>query len=58
LRAKGVKLSGGTIVDATLIEAPSSTQNRERSRDPEMRSAKKGNQWHFGRKTLTQVVTL
>jgi IS5 family transposase len=50
LQAQGVKLSGGTIVDATLIEAPSSTQNREKARDPEMHSTKKGNQWYFGRK--------
>jgi IS5 family transposase len=50
LAANGVKLSGGTIVDATLIEAPSSTKNRERARDPEMHSTKKGNQWYFGMK--------
>jgi IS5 family transposase len=50
LAANGVKRSGGTIVDATLIEAPSSTKNRERTRDPEMRSTKKGKQWHFGMK--------
>lgn len=50
LQAAGWRLSGGTIVDATLIAAPSSTKNRERARDPEMRSTKKGNQWHFGMK--------
>jgi IS5 family transposase len=50
LPASGVKLSGGTIADATLIEAPSSTRNREKARDPEMHSMKKGNQWHFGMK--------
>lgn len=48
LQARGLKLSGGTIVDATLIAAPSSTKNAECSRDPEMKQTKKGNQWHFG----------
>ncbi len=38
------------MVDATLIEAPSSTKNRRQERDPEMHQAKKGNQWHFGMK--------
>ena len=50
LRDRGLRLSGGTIVDATLIAAPSSTKNAEQQRDPEMRSTKKGNQWHFGTK--------
>jgi IS5 family transposase len=50
LQARGLKLSGGTIVDATLIAAPSSTKNAECSRDPEMKQTKKGNQWHFGMK--------
>jgi IS5 family transposase len=50
LLAHGVKLSGGTIVDATLIAAPSSTKNQEQSRDPEMHQSKKGNQWYFGMK--------
>ena len=50
LLAKGMKLSGGTIVDATLIAAPPSTKNREQSRDPEMHQSKKGNQWYFGMK--------
>ncbi|MEW5880027.1 MAG: IS5 family transposase [Pseudomonadota bacterium] len=49
LQARGLKLSGGTIVDATLIAAPSSTKNAECSRDPEMKQTKKGNQWHFVR---------
>ena len=40
----------GTLVDATLIHAPSSTNNRDRARDPDMTSTKKGNQWYFGRK--------
>jgi len=50
LLANGMKLSGGTIVDATLIAAPPSTKNRDQSRDPEMHQSKKGNQWHFGMK--------
>jgi IS5 family transposase len=50
LSANGVKLSGGTIVDATLIAAPPSTKNRDQSRDPEMHQSKKGNEWHFGMK--------
>lgn len=50
LMAKGLLLRGGTIVDATLIAAPSSTKNRDRKRDPEMSSTKKGNDWHFGMK--------
>lgn len=50
LQAKGLKLSGGTIVDATLIAAPSSTKNAEQRRDPQMKQTKKGNQWHFGMK--------
>jgi IS5 family transposase len=50
LQANGLRLSGGTITDATLIEAPSSTKNRKKERDPEMHSTKKGNQWYFGMK--------
>jgi IS5 family transposase len=50
LQAKGLKLSGGTIVDATLIAAPSSTKNAEQRRDPEMKQTCKGKQWHFGMK--------
>ena len=50
LLAHGMKLSGGTIVDATLIAAPPSTKNLEQSRDPEMHQSKKGNQWYFGMK--------
>ena len=50
LMANGMKLSGGTIVDATLIAAPPSTKNQEKSRDPEMHQTKKGNEWHFGMK--------
>src|SRR5680860_531950 len=43
-------LKAGTIVDATIINAPPSTKNAEHSRDPEMRQTKKGNQWYFGMK--------
>ncbi len=50
LFANGMKLSGGTIVDATIIAAPSSTKNADKARDPEMHQTKKGNQWHFGMK--------
>jgi IS5 family transposase len=50
LRAAGLRVSSGTIVDATIINAPSSTKNREGKRDPEMRQTRKGNQWYFGMK--------
>ena len=50
LEARGTLLRGGTIVDATLIAASPSTKNAAGQRDPEMRSSKKGNQWHFGMK--------
>ena len=50
LQANGLKVSTGTIVDATIISAPSSTKNRDNARDPEMRQTKKGNQWYFGMK--------
>ena len=50
LESRGLKLREGTIVDATIIEAPSSTKNRSGERDPEMHQTKKGNQWHFGMK--------
>ena len=50
LQEQGVRLREGTIVDATIIEAPSSTKNRTGQRDPEMHQTKKGNQWHFGMK--------
>jgi transposase, IS5 family len=50
LQARGLKLSAGSIVDATLIAAPSSTKNERRERDPEMKQTRKGNQWHFGMK--------
>ena len=50
LARKGQSLKAGTIVDATIIAAPSSTKNRGGERDPEMHQTKKGNQWHFGMK--------
>lgn len=50
LAAHGLKVSRGTIVDATIIAAPSSTKNRTKERDPEMHQTKKGNQWYFGMK--------
>ena len=50
LARKGQSLKAGTIVDATIIAAPSSTKNRDGKRDPEMHQTKKGNQWHFGMK--------
>ncbi len=50
LEAQGLRLREGTIVDASIIEAPSSTKNRGGARDPEMHQAKKGNEWHFGMK--------
>ena len=55
LQAKGVRITTGTIVDATIIEAPSSTKNRDQQRDPEMHQTKKGNQWHFGMKAHVGV---
>jgi IS5 family transposase len=50
LEAKGCMMRGGTIVDATILNAPSSTKNKSKERDPEMSSTKKGNQWYFGMK--------
>ncbi len=50
LKANGMAMKQGTIIDATLIAAPSSTKNEKRERDPEMHQTKKGNQWHFGMK--------
>ena len=50
LQAKGLLLKAGTVVDATLIAAPSSTKNATGERDPEMHQTKKGNQWYFGMK--------
>jgi len=50
LSEAGVLVKEGTLLDATMIEAPSSTKNQTGERDPEMRQTKKGNQWHFGMK--------
>jgi IS5 family transposase len=50
LARKGQSLRAGTIVDATIIAAPSSTKNQDGERDPQMHQTKKGNQWHFGMK--------
>jgi transposase, IS5 family len=50
LARKGLSLRAGTIVDATIIAAPSSTKNASGTRDPQMHQTKKGNQWHFGMK--------
>ncbi|MBQ0933683.1 IS5 family transposase [Ideonella alba] len=50
LSAKGVMLKSGTVVDATLIAAPSSTKNSSGERDPEMKQSRKGQQWYFGMK--------
>ena len=50
LEEKHLLLKAGTIVDATIIHAPSSTKNATKTRDPEIRQTKKGNQWYFGMK--------
>ena len=50
LETQGLKVATGTIVDATIINAPSSTKNRDNARDPDMHQTKKGNQWYFGMK--------
>jgi IS5 family transposase len=55
LQEKGVRISTGTIVDATIIHAPSSTKNQEEKRDPEMHQTRKGNQWYFGMKAHVGV---
>lgn len=55
LQRKGMSLRAGTIVDATIIHAPSSTKNADRSRDPEMHQTRKGNQWYFGMKAHIEV---
>lgn len=50
LEQKGHMMRGGTIVDASILEAPCSTKNAQNQRDPEMHQARKGNEWHFGMK--------
>src|SRR3546814_11775586 len=57
LSAHGLLLRQGTMVDATIIHAPSSTKNREHARDPETHQTKKGNQWYFGMKAHIGVDT-
>ena len=55
LRTNGIKIANGTIVDATIISAPSSTKNKDGKRDPEMHQAAKGHQWYFGMKAHVGV---
>ncbi len=55
LRRKGQRISTGTIVDATIINAPSSTKNASGERDPEMHQTRKGKQWYFGMKAHVGV---
>jgi len=50
LKERNLLMSQGTLIDATLIAAPSSTKNEKHERDPQMHQTKKGNQWHFGMK--------
>jgi IS5 family transposase len=50
LQARGLKVGTGTIVDATIIGAPSSTKNANKARDPDMHQTRKGQQWYFGMK--------
>jgi transposase, IS5 family len=52
---RGLMMKEGTLVDATIIEAPPSTKNAEKQRDPEMHQTKKGNEWHFGMKAHVGV---
>src|SRR6185312_14711868 len=55
LAEQGLKLGTGTIVDATILHAPSSTKNATGERDPEMHQVRKGNQWYFGMKAHVGV---
>src|SRR5437588_12670390 len=55
LQAQAVRITTGTIVDATILHAPTSTKNREQQRDPEMHQTKKGKQWYFGMKAHVGV---
>jgi transposase, IS5 family len=55
LEKKGVRITRGTIVDATIIHAPSSTKNRDQQRDPEMHQTRKGKDWYFGMKAHVGV---
>ena len=58
LASRGLKVAGGTMVDATIIHAPSSTKNASNSRDPEMHQTRKGNPWYFGMKLHIGADTL
>jgi transposase, IS5 family len=55
LEGRGLKIATGTIVDATIINAPSSTKNAAKERDPQMHQTRKGNQWYFGMKAHVGV---
>jgi IS5 family transposase len=55
LKSQGIKVTRGTIVDATIINAPTSTKNRDGKRDPEMHQTAKGKQWYFGMKAHVGV---
>ena len=55
LEQQGLLMRGGSIIDATIIEAPRSTKNEEHKRDKEMSSTRKGNNWHFGMKVHSKV---
>jgi IS5 family transposase len=55
LAGKGITLRSGTLVDATIIDAPASTKNEAQARDPEMSSTRKGNDWYFGMKAHVGV---
>ena len=56
LKANGMAMKQGTIIDTTIIAAPSSTKNEKGERDPEMHQTKKGNQWYFGTVPISVVV--
>lgn len=55
LKSNGIKIANGTIVDATIISAPSSTKNKDQERDPDMHQTAKGKQWYFGMKAHVGV---
>ena len=57
LESRGIRITTGTIVDATIIHAPSSTKNERKERDPEMHQTKKANQWYFSLKAHIGVVS-
>ncbi len=55
LASQGVRITTGTIVDATILHAPTSTKNQQQLRDPEMHQTRKGKQWYFGMKAHVGV---